>query len=91
MASTTRSGSDDGGPRVQLEDDALFLLDTQPDHGNTVVPVLKRRRRATKEKRLTRAQMILAEGTKAKPLGTGGAYAAKRKSKTSGLLPAAPR
>ena len=65
---------------VQLEDDDLFLLDNQPDDAQAhVLAVPVRRKRAAKGKRPTRAQAILDAGTQAKPLGTGGAYAAKKR------------
>jgi hypothetical protein len=77
---------------MQLEDEDLFQLDTQPDDAQAhIVSHPKRRKRADKTKRMTRAQAILAAGTQAKPLGNGAAYApkkrAKQPSKTLAVMP----
>ena len=64
---------------LQLADDDLFVLDTQPDDGQLLLPSKPhKRQRASKNKRMTRAETILAAGT-AKPLGEGGAYAKRNK------------
>lgn len=68
-------------PSLQLAEDDLFVLDVQPDNAHThVVSRPHKRPRASKEPRLTRAQLILQAGSKdVRPMGTGAAYAPKAK------------
>lgn len=63
---------------LQLEDDALFIEDTQPDDAQIALPVRRKRLRASKEKRITRSQAIVA-AAKPLPFATGGAYAKRKK------------
>jgi hypothetical protein len=63
---------------LKLDDDDLFIEDTQPDDAQIALPVRRKRLRASKEKRMTRAQAIIA-ATNPLPLATGGAYAKRKK------------
>lgn len=69
-----------GGAPKNLKDEELFVIDDQPDGAAAHIPQAPRKRqRASKEKRLTRAEAIVAASSAAKPLGRGAAYAPKRK------------
>ena len=57
------------------------MLDVQPDDAQAhIVSRPRKRKRASKEPRLTRAQLILKASSKdVRPMGTGAAYAPKAK------------
>lgn len=67
---------------VQLQDDALFVEDAQPDNSQIALPVRRKRLRASKEKRQTRAQAIISAASPL-PIATGGAYAKRKKRAAS--------